>query len=42
MKIAFWISLFCIAYTYAGYPVIMWLLARVRPRCWKTAPITPA
>ena len=41
MKIAFWVSLFCIAYTYAGYPVIMWLVARVRPRCWKSAPIAP-
>jgi poly-beta-1,6-N-acetyl-D-glucosamine synthase len=41
VKIAFWCSLCCILYTYAGYPVIMWMLARLRPRRWKIAPITP-
>ena len=42
MKIAFWFSLCCILYTYAGYPVIMWMLARLRPHRWKVAPITPS
>ena len=39
MKAAFWISLVVIAYTYAGYPLIMFLLARLRPRLWKRKPI---
>lgn len=42
MKIVFWISLVGILYTYAGYPVAMWMLARLRPRPWKTAPIAPS
>ena len=41
MKIVFWLSLIGILYTYIGYPVAMWVLARLRPRPWKTAPITP-
>lgn len=32
MEILFWIALVLLGYTYAGYPVIAWLLARVRPR----------
>ena len=42
MKIIFWLSLFGILYTYAGYPLAMWLLARLRPSGWKTAPVTPS
>jgi len=42
MKLVFWLSLSGILYTYAGYPVLMWLLARLRPRPWKAAPITPS
>jgi cellulose synthase/poly-beta-1,6-N-acetylglucosamine synthase-like glycosyltransferase len=42
VKIVFWFSMGCILYTYAGYPLIMWMLARVRPRRWKVAPITPS
>jgi len=42
VKILCWFSLGLIAYTYAGYPVIIWLLARLRPRRWKVAPITPS
>ena len=42
MKIVFWLSLASILYTYAGYPVIMWMLARLRPRRWKVAPMTPS
>lgn len=41
MKIAFWVSLCCIFYTYAGYPVIMWIRARLRPHRWSTEAITP-
>lgn len=42
MKIVFWLSLIGILYTYVGYPAIMWILASVRPRPWKTAPIIPS
>ena len=42
MKIIFWLSLMGVFYTYLGYPVIMWMLARFRPRPWKAAPITPS
>ena len=39
MKAAFWISLAVISYTYAGYPLIMFLLARLRARRWKREPV---
>ena len=42
MKIVFWLSLLGILYTYAGYPVAIWLLAKLRPRPWKAAPINPS
>lgn len=41
MKILFWLSLISILYAYVGYPALMWILARLRPRVWKVAPITP-
>lgn len=40
MKALFWISLVVIAYTYIGYPAIMFLLARLFPRPWKKEPFT--
>jgi len=42
VKIVFWLSLIGILYTYAGYPVAIWLLARLRPRPWKVAAISPS
>ena len=42
MKLLFWLSLIGILYTYAGYPAAMWILSRLRPRPWKTAPINPS
>jgi glycosyltransferase involved in cell wall biosynthesis len=42
VKIVFWLSLLGILYTYVGYPVIMWMLASLRPQPWKIAPITPS
>lgn len=42
MKIIFWLSLIGILYTYVGYPVVMWMVARLRPRPWNFAPITPS
>ena len=41
MKLVFWLSLIGILYTYMGYPAAMWMLARIRPRPWKAAPIAP-
>lgn len=32
MKYAFWISFAVIAYSYFGYPLVLWLLSKVRPR----------
>jgi glycosyltransferase involved in cell wall biosynthesis len=37
-----WASLGVVIYTYAGYPLIMALLARFRPRPWKRAPLRAA
>jgi hypothetical protein len=42
VKIAFWLALLAIIYTYAVYPVAIWLLARLRPRPWKAASISPS
>ena len=42
MKIVFWFSLIGILYTYAGYPLAMWLLAKLRPRPWKAAQFSPS
>jgi cellulose synthase/poly-beta-1,6-N-acetylglucosamine synthase-like glycosyltransferase len=42
VRIVFWVSLVCILYTYAGYPVAMWMLSRLRPLPWKAARITPS
>ena len=41
MKMVLVFSLLGILYTYAGYPVAIWMLARLRPRPWKKAPVTP-
>ena len=42
MRIIFWLSLAGILYTYAGYPVVMWMLSRLRPRPWTVSPISPS
>jgi biofilm PGA synthesis N-glycosyltransferase PgaC len=42
VKIVFWLSLAGMLYTYVGYPLVMWALARLRPNPWKAAPITPS
>ena len=42
MIIIFWLSMAGILYTYAGYPVIVWLFARLRPRPWTASPISPS
>jgi cellulose synthase/poly-beta-1,6-N-acetylglucosamine synthase-like glycosyltransferase len=42
VKVVFWLSLAGMLYTYVGYPLVMWALARLRPNPWKAAPITPS
>ncbi len=42
MKIAFLLSLAGVLYTYVGYPTLMWMRARLWPRPWQVAPITPS
>ena len=42
MRIIFWLSLAGILYTYLGYPLVMWLFARLRPRPWRVSPISPS
>lgn len=32
METVFWVSILLLLYTYAGYPVLAWVLARLRPR----------
>lgn len=41
LKPLFWISLAAILYTYVGYPLAIWMLARFCPRRVAKAPITP-
>ncbi len=41
MKIIFWLSVAGIVYAYAGYPIAIWILARLRPRHWKAESIGP-
>ncbi len=42
MKFLFWIALAGILYTYLGYPVAIWIMARLRPRPWRSSPMTPS
>ena len=42
MRIIFWLSMAGVFYTYAGYPAIIWMLARLRPRPWTVDPISPS
>ena len=39
MRSLWWVSLAVVLYTYAGYPLIIALLARARPRPWARQPI---
>lgn len=38
MSSLFWISFLIVLYTYLGYPALMVLLARLRPKPWKRTP----
>lgn len=37
----FWLSIAAIIYTYIGYPILVWLLARLRNQEVRKSPITP-
>lgn len=39
--IIFWLGLAGIMYTYAGYPLLVFLLSRLRPKPWKRADYSP-
>jgi cellulose synthase/poly-beta-1,6-N-acetylglucosamine synthase-like glycosyltransferase len=41
-KIIFWLSAAALAYAYVGYPVLVWLVARLRPRAVRRAEFEPA
>ena len=41
MRFVFCLSLLGVLYTYLGYPLLIWLLARLRPRPWISGPISP-
>ncbi len=38
MKIVFWLSLIGILYTYVGYPVAMWMLAKLAAAALEDGP----
>ncbi|MBV8857716.1 MAG: glycosyltransferase family 2 protein [Acidobacteria bacterium] len=40
-EIIFWASAAALLYAYAGYPVLVWLVARLRPRPVRRAPFEP-
>jgi cellulose synthase/poly-beta-1,6-N-acetylglucosamine synthase-like glycosyltransferase len=42
VKLVFWLSLAMVLYTYAGYPLLIWMLAHLRPKPWKRASINPS
>ena len=40
-KIIFWLSAAALAYAYVGYPLLVWLVARLRPRVVRRAAFEP-
>jgi cellulose synthase/poly-beta-1,6-N-acetylglucosamine synthase-like glycosyltransferase len=42
MELLFWGSLAFVAYTYAGFPLLLAVRARLRPRPWREADATPS
>ena len=40
-KVVFWSSAAALLYTYAGYPLLVWLVGRVRPRAVRRAACEP-
>lgn len=39
LRTSWWMALGVVAYTYAGYPLLIALLARLRPRPWRREPV---
>jgi len=42
MVVAFWLSLFLLLIPYVVYPIVVWILGRLRPRWTASASITPS
>ncbi|WNM57920.1 glycosyltransferase family 2 protein [Candidatus Nitrospira allomarina] len=42
MKILFWVAFVAVLYTYFGYPFLVWVFARIRPRPIKQETIFPS
>ena len=42
MRLILGLSLAGVIYTYLAYPVMIWMLALLRPRPWRVGPITPS
>ena len=41
MKALFWVSVLLVGYTYVGYPLVLWIVTRLRPRPVRRAEIYP-
>ena len=41
MKALFWVSVLLVGYTYVGYPLVLWIVTRLRPRAVRRAEIYP-
>ncbi|HEY0174071.1 MAG TPA: glycosyltransferase family 2 protein [Pyrinomonadaceae bacterium] len=42
LKVVFWASAAALAYTYVGYPALVWAVSRLRPRAVRRGPVEPA
>ena len=42
IKPIFWLSLSGVLYTYVGYPTIMWMMSKLRPKPWIATPVIPS
>jgi cellulose synthase/poly-beta-1,6-N-acetylglucosamine synthase-like glycosyltransferase len=42
MEVLFWGALALVAYTYVGFPLLLAVRARLRPRPWREADVTPS
>jgi cellulose synthase/poly-beta-1,6-N-acetylglucosamine synthase-like glycosyltransferase len=41
VKTLFWVSMFLVVYTYLGYPLVLWAVAKIRPRDVRRDEISP-
>jgi cellulose synthase/poly-beta-1,6-N-acetylglucosamine synthase-like glycosyltransferase len=41
VQVVFWLSVAALVYTYLGYPLLLWLMSRLRARRIEAAPFTP-